>query len=198
MPLKQEKHQQIVDAAKKAFQHFGYKATTLDQIAKYANIGKGTFYNFFKTKEEVLQFIVEEELEKIKLLSEDLISKESPHIEMLHSYLYSCMLYQKESDLFCKLAQEVNAFGTPEAVLSLQQLELAGQNQLKEVLRFLVDKGVMEPCDVELTAFIVRELYGALVYKWEEQHEPLGLEQLLSLFKQYLLPGLCRREVHIS
>ncbi|RNB90687.1 TetR/AcrR family transcriptional regulator [Brevibacillus fluminis] len=195
--MNQEKHQHIVNAAKQAFQHFGYKATTLEQIAKYANIGKGTFYNFFKTKEEVLQFIVEEELVKLNRFAEETMQSEPPQIEMLHNYLYTCMLYRKEHDLFCKLAQEVDAFGTPEAAMCLRRLEEAGENQLKEIIHFLVDKNVMESCDVELTAFIIRELYAALVYKWEKQHEPLSLDRISSLFRQYVRPGLGQREVSL-
>ncbi len=32
---------------------FGYKATTMDQVARLANVGKGTIYTFFKNKEEL-------------------------------------------------------------------------------------------------------------------------------------------------
>ena len=40
----------ILEAATKSFTQFGYKATTMDLVAKLANVGKGTIYTFFKTK----------------------------------------------------------------------------------------------------------------------------------------------------
>ena len=37
-----DKKLKIINAAKKSFSNFGYKATTMDQIAKIAQVGKGT------------------------------------------------------------------------------------------------------------------------------------------------------------
>ena len=48
----------ILEAATKSFSLFGYKATTMDQVAKLANVGKGTIYTFFKTKEELFDEII--------------------------------------------------------------------------------------------------------------------------------------------
>ncbi len=45
----------IVEAAAKSFSEFGYKATTMDHVARSAGVGKGTIYTFFKNKEELLQ-----------------------------------------------------------------------------------------------------------------------------------------------
>lgn len=45
-----DRKQSVVDAASKSFALFGYKATTMEQVAKLANVGKGTIYTFLKTK----------------------------------------------------------------------------------------------------------------------------------------------------
>lgn len=45
-----DRRQQIVEAASKSFALFGYKATTMDQVAKIANVGKGTIYTFLRIK----------------------------------------------------------------------------------------------------------------------------------------------------
>ncbi|MFD1909464.1 TetR/AcrR family transcriptional regulator [Paenibacillus rhizoplanae] len=36
------------------FSLFGYKATTMDQVAKIANVGKGTIYTFLRTRNSYL------------------------------------------------------------------------------------------------------------------------------------------------
>lgn len=48
-----DRRQEILEAATKSFSLFGYKATTMDQVAKLANVGKGTIYTFFANKEEL-------------------------------------------------------------------------------------------------------------------------------------------------
>lgn len=44
---------QIQAAAEKLFLHYGFRKTSVDQIAREAGIGKGTIYNYFRNKEEL-------------------------------------------------------------------------------------------------------------------------------------------------
>jgi len=43
----------ILDAAGKLFEQYGYRKTTIEEIAQEARIGKGTVYLHFKSKEDV-------------------------------------------------------------------------------------------------------------------------------------------------
>lgn len=57
---KEETRGRILNAAFKLFVQNGFEATTVDQIAEEADIGKGTFYNYFPSKEGVLEEYLEE------------------------------------------------------------------------------------------------------------------------------------------
>jgi AcrR family transcriptional regulator len=52
------KRQLIMDTALQLFAETGYVATSIDKIAKQAGISKGLLYNYFKSKEELLQTIM--------------------------------------------------------------------------------------------------------------------------------------------
>jgi AcrR family transcriptional regulator len=58
MSLREEKktqtRQMLIDKAIGLFSAQGLEATTVDQIAEAANTGKGTFYNYFDSKEAVI------------------------------------------------------------------------------------------------------------------------------------------------
>ena len=63
--------QQIQAAAGRLFLHYGYRKTSVDQIAREAGIGKGTIYNYFRNKEELFgscsrhwRYLVDEYLQK--------------------------------------------------------------------------------------------------------------------------------------
>ena len=49
-----ETRQAILNAARTRFMHYGYKKTTIDDIAQTAGVGKGTVYLYFDNKEEIL------------------------------------------------------------------------------------------------------------------------------------------------
>jgi AcrR family transcriptional regulator len=50
---KKEKKQKILQAAIKEFASKGFKATKISSIAESADIGKGTIYEYFKSKDEL-------------------------------------------------------------------------------------------------------------------------------------------------
>lgn len=52
------KREAIIEAAKKAFQAGGVKNTSMDKIAEIAQVSKRTVYNHFKTKEELVMYII--------------------------------------------------------------------------------------------------------------------------------------------
>ena len=51
--LREDVRESILDAADRLFQHFGYKKTTVEDIATEAGVSRGTVYLYFKSKEEV-------------------------------------------------------------------------------------------------------------------------------------------------
>lgn len=53
--IRKESRQKILDAALEVFAKQGYHSSTVDAIAKTAGISKGLMYNYFKSKEDVLQ-----------------------------------------------------------------------------------------------------------------------------------------------
>ncbi len=55
---KNEKIEAIIEAATQVMSQKGYHPTKMDDIAKKADMGKGTLYQYFKSKEEVFEAII--------------------------------------------------------------------------------------------------------------------------------------------
>lgn len=51
---KEETRQKVINVATKLFRDFGFDATTMEQIAKEADIAKGTLYKYFPVKEAIV------------------------------------------------------------------------------------------------------------------------------------------------
>ena len=50
--------EEIADSFKRHFEHFGYKKTSVDEVARELKISKKTIYQHFSTKEEIFYYIV--------------------------------------------------------------------------------------------------------------------------------------------
>ncbi|WP_406714955.1 TetR/AcrR family transcriptional regulator [Trueperella pyogenes] len=63
---KQATRRRIVEAAMKLFLSQGFEQTSVAQISEAADIGKGTFFTYFPTKQDVLSFLGQQVLDVMK------------------------------------------------------------------------------------------------------------------------------------
>ncbi|MDR4937553.1 TetR/AcrR family transcriptional regulator [Rossellomorea marisflavi] len=185
-----DRKKQIVDAATKSFSLFGYKATTMDQVAKLANVGKGTIYTFFSNKEELFDEIAFSLMNEMKCRAEEAISPNVTFSENVHNALFSMLEYRKEHKLTIKLYQEAREMGTPAVSDALHKLEQMVVEFLSERISRAIESKAIKPCDPEMTAFVMLKLYVALIFDWERERGELDKDEIANLFKLYLIEGL--------
>lgn len=185
-----DRKKQIVDAATKSFSLFGYKATTMDQVAKLANVGKGTIYTFFSNKEELFDEIAFSLMNEMKGRAEEAISPNVTFSENVHNALFSMLEYRKEHKLTIKLYQEAREMGTPAVSDALHKLELMVVEFLSERISRAIESKAIKPCNPEMTAFVMLKLYVALIFDWERERGELDKDEIANLFKLYLIEGL--------
>ena len=144
----------IMDAAVSIFAKKGYRDTTLDEIALTSEYGKGTIYNYFKSKEEIYSAIIEEVSNSLYQIIQqaDSASKDSKdffriHAKLLFQYCvgkrYAFLIYVREiahftTDIFITERKKINArHGKIKSILNKKITE--GMKQ-KEFKKFDVEK----------------------------------------------------------
>ncbi|WP_204417291.1 TetR family transcriptional regulator [Bacillus tianshenii] len=185
-----DKKQIIKEAAAKSFSMFGYKATTMDQVAKIANVGKGTIYNFYSNKEELFGEIVSTIICEMRDVADRAIAPELTFYENAHRALVRILEFRKEHKLTVKLIQEEKELGTPIVKEELQKVEKVIVAYIQDKIETAISKGEIIPCDSEVTAFLMLKFYLALVVDWEKNHEALSKEKIEELFELYFFKGL--------
>jgi AcrR family transcriptional regulator len=185
-----DRKQQIIEAATKSFSLFGYKATTMEQIAKLANVGKGTIYTFFKNKEDLLDAIISSLILEIKKSAEQAMDPNRPFSENVHRALYRILEFRQQHQLTAKLLQEVRNVGTAAVQEVMKKLDWAIIDYIREKIEIAIKKGEIRDCDAEITAFLMLKVYIALIVDWEQDHDPLPKEKIAELFELYFLKGL--------
>lgn len=81
------KEQAILDAARGLFLHYGFKKTSVDDIAREAGIAKGTVYLYFKNKQEILGRLGVAYLERSKVDLIERLAREPDHRQRLKMVL---------------------------------------------------------------------------------------------------------------
>lgn len=66
-----EKYDGILAAAKQLFGRYGYRRTSIDDIAQEARVAKGTVYLYFKSKEEIFRALCQQLLDTVLSAAEE-------------------------------------------------------------------------------------------------------------------------------
>lgn len=100
----------ILEAAERLFRHFGYRKTTVADIARAAGMAKGSVYLHFSSKEEIFLAIVRAGVDVLAAHAEELLSGEDP----LRDRIFAALEYfiertsQARLDFFSELSMSLN------------------------------------------------------------------------------------------
>ncbi len=97
---KEATRRRIFEAAISLFRDKGFEDTTVDEITEKADVGRGTFFNYFPKKESVLAYLSEERValaeENAAVLLED---KSSAREKLLEIYAFAAAAYVEDREL---------------------------------------------------------------------------------------------------
>ncbi|MFI2857920.1 TetR/AcrR family transcriptional regulator [Paenibacillus sp. JSM ZJ436] len=178
-----DRRQLILDAAAESFARFGYKATTMDQVARIANVGKGTIYTFFANKEELFEEILLSVMLEMKRIAERTIRKDRHFFDNLYDALDALLDFRDEHSLFVKLGQEKRDLGTAKAGYGLSKVENGIVSYIQGVVENAIEQQEIKPCDAQVIAFVMLKLYTSLAGDFNGLREPLAKDAV----KQYMM-----------
>lgn len=77
----------IIDVAREIFSKFGFRKTTMDEIAQAARKGKSSIYYYFNSKEEIFEAVVKTEANMLRNdILQEIESQEKP-LDKLKAYI---------------------------------------------------------------------------------------------------------------
>ena len=156
--------ERIYDAALALFRSKGFEATTVDQIARKAQVAKGTVFNFFPTKGAILLHYYEE-LDAEFGAAMTAMSTQNPKAALTEFYGKAEALLRKEGPLAHAIFRQIAL--DPD----IQNADLdSGEKDRGQMIRFFRDCQAKDTlsADVEpaVAAHIVTDLWGSTVADW--------------------------------
>jgi AcrR family transcriptional regulator len=128
-----ETRQRIFRAALDLFAKRGYLETTVEDITEAADVGKGTFFNYFPTKEHVLEYYGEERVQALERGLAEARSGKRPVLAVLRELATDLAGQSSESP---ELLRAVFAANMTSAVVlkELQKRIVRGRQILTEII----------------------------------------------------------------
>lgn len=142
----------IKTAAIKVMAKSGYHFSTTDRIAKEAGVAVGTIYNYFANKEEILEYIFQEELQKRRVIFDEVADSERPVLDKLRLLLeahFAEIIRNPEVGII--LVREQQSPGKSEVGAIMKFLQGVPEC-IKEFLDAAVAQSEIRDCDTEILA----------------------------------------------
>ncbi|MGF6906682.1 TetR/AcrR family transcriptional regulator [Fusobacterium sp. PH5-44] len=121
----QDKRESIISALKKVILKKGYSKTSIEDITTEAGISKGSFYTYFKNKDEVLNDIIKRKNDIIKAKTEAILKEKITLEETIEKIIEISIKLGDDEDLEREMA----------VVNVMQNLDILGKETKCELVR---------------------------------------------------------------
>lgn len=187
------KEEQIINSARELFEKYGIKKVSMDEIAIKAGVTKKTVYSYFKSKNELINYFIKEELKNMKAIVEEYQEQEGDFFENVHQGLYKMLKYKDNSKFLNHIVNDADMFDVKTLKESLKHIDGEIKKYIKQILQEAIDKGYIEVKNIDIVTFLIYKMYIALMFEWDEEYKKLNDKEIADNILQILRNGLNTR-----
>ncbi|MEN6351158.1 MAG: TetR/AcrR family transcriptional regulator [Syntrophomonas sp.] len=192
----------IADAALSLFTSESYKSVTVQDIAKAAEYGKGTLYQYFESKEDILIYIMERGIDELCREIEARCYPDTDPMAAIYTYmLLQYNYYVKYSHMiFSLLRQRLEGTLTRERLKEVWRIRNKKYELLAGIIERGVNQGIFISADSQKLARILHNIVrGFSMESLENKGQGVEIEPDFNLIKQVISSGIVNlREGELS
>jgi len=183
----------IINVARNIFTRFGFKKTTMDEIAQAAHKGKSSIYHYFKSKEEIFQTVVQKES---RLLREEIIKavkKEISPQKKLRAYIITRMqILHRLVNFYSALKDDY--FEHYSFIEKMRKKHLRDEVELiKGILSEGVENGTFIVKNLEITSIAIITALKGLENPWDKEYDVLKNKKNIDPLLEIIFSGIVRK-----
>lgn len=197
MKLSEEKKDKIIIAAKKEFARVPLEEASIKNIVENAAIARGSFYQYFESKEDLLTYIMHSHMEKVEEIIKKTIEKSNGDIFEVFIVMYDFMtieLFNKTDIDFHKRIFE-NLKTSEDTLFSLKESKEDKKETHMSKIYNLIDRKKLKIQNENDIKIIIRMLYAitrkALVSNFKYSSQIEARKEYLQEI-EYLKYGICK------
>ncbi|MFT3737624.1 MAG: TetR/AcrR family transcriptional regulator [Breznakibacter sp.] len=185
-----ENREQLLDAAQKTFAQFGYKKTTLDDIAKLFGKGKTSIYYYFQGKDEVYRAVLEREMGISLGAINQNIDTFHASTEKVKAYVATRMVSIGSAPVLFDASTNDATKHLPVVSSVMLQFDKARQDKLQRILEEGMENGSFKEMDAQLASMAIETALKGLELHFSNGAGPDNIDQRIDNLMQLLFYGL--------
>lgn len=185
--------QRILETAQALFSRFGFKKTTMDDIARAVFRAKSSLYHYFRNKEEIYRAVVEREGRAVKEEIRRAIARADSPVAKLEAYVKTRMLALHRLANFYQAFREEYLESYSFIQKLRQDYDRYEVETVKGILAEGVASGVFSVRDLNLTAVAIITAMKGFEYPWAVATDIAKVEQDIDALMHVLFFGITKR-----
>ena len=192
---KEAKKMEILHAAMQVFAQKGVVKTKMIDIATSAGIGKGTIYEYFRSKEEIFSSAYKYFFNMTNSMIQKGLSKEDdPSLKLALVLNISLDAFMHLGEDYANIMMDFWAEGTKNQEL-LDAINLKGiyedyRRLIEIILKEGINKGVFKPMDTYSTAAVLICAFDGILLQWIMDREAIDLKKVPDVLIKGFLEGI--------
>ncbi len=180
--LNRRRHE-IFNACVPLFLEQGFQETSMQEIARAAGMGKSSLYDYFKTKNEIISWVAEDEIYDLTELAKGIASQELPAAEKIKQVMRAHMNHMLEQkDFYIKLAFEIQRLSA-DTMKRLQVQRHDYQDLLCRLVEQAIQEGDFRPVPPLFAARVILSLLNPAVFTSRPTGTPeQTMEEAIEIF----------------
>jgi len=184
----------ILQIAQEIFSKYGYKKTTLDDIANAVRKGKSSLYYYFNSKEDLFQAVISKEVDILKQSLEKVVFRSMDPEEKLREYILTKLTtYRDLANLYNALENDVTAIGFIDEIKEKNE-----KDEIRMIKRILIEgvrRDKFNIDDLNLTAIgITTAIKGLEIPLSAGTYGSFDIEMSVDNIVKIICYGIMRRD----
>lgn len=197
MKLPEEKKNKILQAAKEEFTRVPFEQTSIKNIVEGAEIARGSFYQYFTSKEDLLQYMMKDDMDNLDNFIREKLQESKGNIFEAYLAIYDYMTKKawKDKDLqfYKRLIENAKVVEDESSILRIPK-NIKGPFHKEEFIR-LIDTSKLQIQNEEDLHIVIQMLYlitrKALVNNFKYQSTEKARKEYLKMI-DYLKNGVLK------
>jgi AcrR family transcriptional regulator len=182
------RREEIVGVALRLIAENGFQKTSMRKIAVLLNMGKSSLYDFFKTKDEIVVYAVEKEIEQTIQKVRKIIADESSPEQCLRKIMLNHLGVPKQYRTVLMWLNTESDYLEEEYRKRLKAVRYAYQDIIKSVIENGITAGIFRKTDADLMTRLLINSVIAIVYTSRPSASPEKmLEETMNIFLHGIL-----------
>ncbi|MCX6646972.1 MAG: TetR/AcrR family transcriptional regulator [bacterium] len=189
------RRQHVLESAEALFDEKGFDGTTVSDIAERSELAKGSLYNIFKSKQEIVDAIVERKVDEMRKTLNEIFAKNISPMDKLLQIMDAKLRGIWENRGFAKLF--INEFHGFNWYLEIPILKSCGESiieMLKQLELLIIDAQkageIRDDVHYKLVLASMGGISDAVIHLWLKEDSDIDIESVIEMAKELFVNGI--------